>query len=118
MLTAGPHMKSGRLRGYGVTGARRSVAAPEYPTIAEAGVPGYEAVQWYGVLVPAATPRDIVTRLHAALARVLHDPAMKERFAADGAEAVGNTPEEFAAIMRNDFAKWGRVVKAAGIKAE
>ena len=118
MLTAGPHIKSGRLRAYGVTGARRSAAAPEYPTIAEAGVPGYEAVQWYGVLVPAATPRDIVTRLHGALARVLGDPVMKERFAADGAEAVGNSPEEFAAAMRNDFVKWGKVVKSAGIKPE
>ena len=118
MLTAGPHIKSGRLRGYGVTGARRSAAAPEFPTIAEAGVPGYEAVQWYGVLVPAATPRDIVTRLHGALARVLGDPAMKERFAADGAETIGNTPEEFAAIMRGDFAKWGKVVRVAGIKPE
>ena len=118
MLTAGPHMKSGRLRGYGVTGSRRSAAAPGYPTIAEAGVPGYEAVQWYGVLVPAATPREIVTRLHGALARALGDPAMKERFAADGAETIGNTPEEFAAVMRNDFVKWGKVVKAAGIKPE
>jgi tripartite-type tricarboxylate transporter receptor subunit TctC len=118
MLTAGPHIKSGRLRAYGVTGARRSAAAPEYPTIAEAGVPGYEAVQWYGVLVPAATPREIVTRLHGALARVLGDPAMKDRFAADGAEAVGNSPEAFAAVMRNDFVKWGKVVKAAGIKPE
>jgi tripartite-type tricarboxylate transporter receptor subunit TctC len=75
-------------------------------------------VQWYGVLVPAATPRDIVTRLHGALARVLGDPAMKERFAADGAETIGNTPEEFAAIMRSDFAKWGKVVRVAGIKPE
>ena len=93
-------------------GSRRVGAAELF------GAPGYEAVQWYGVLAPAATPREIVAKLHSALARMLSDPSIKERFAGDGAEAVGNTPEEFAAVIRSDLAKWGKVVKEAGIKAE
>jgi tripartite-type tricarboxylate transporter receptor subunit TctC len=118
LLGALPHMRSGRMRAYGVTSARRSTVAPEVPTIAEAGVPGYEVVQWFGVLAPAATPRDVVMKLHAATVRSLQDPVLKERFLADGAETIGNTPEEFAAIIRADLAKWGKLVKVAGIKPD
>lgn len=118
MLTGVPHVRSGRLRGLGVTGVQRNAAMPEIPTIAEAGVPGYEAVQWYGALAPANTPKEIVTRLHREMAAILQSAEVKERFAADGGEAIGNTPEEFARYIRSETEKWARVAKAAGIKAE
>ena len=118
MLSALPHVKNGRLRAIGVTGAKRASVAPGIPTIAEAGVPGYEVVQWFGVLAPAHTPRDIIARLHAGIVRVVQDPAIRERFSSDGAETVGSTPEEFAAVIRADLSKWSKVIKDAGIKRE
>jgi tripartite-type tricarboxylate transporter receptor subunit TctC len=118
MLTAMPHVRAGRLRALGVTGATRSTAAPGVPTVAEAGVPGYEAVQWYGVLAPAHTPKEIVARLHRDLAALLHTPEVKERFAADGGDAVGNTPDEFARYIRSETEKWASVARNAGIKPE
>jgi tripartite-type tricarboxylate transporter receptor subunit TctC len=118
MLTAIPHVRSGRLRALGVTSARRTAVAPDVPTIAESGVPGYEAVQWYGVLAPGQTPKDIIARLHRDLAAVLNTRETKERFAADGGDPGGNTPEEFARYIKTETDKWTRVVKAAGIKAE
>ncbi|MBX3666634.1 MAG: tripartite tricarboxylate transporter substrate binding protein [Burkholderiales bacterium] len=118
MLSAQPHIKSGRLRALGVTGAKRAPGAEDIPTIAEAGVPGYEAVQWYGVLAPAGTPRDIVTKLHAGTARALQNPDVRQRLLGDGAEPVGGTPEEFAAYLRSETAKWAKVIQAAGIKPE
>jgi tripartite-type tricarboxylate transporter receptor subunit TctC len=113
-----PHAKSGRLRGLGVTSGKRSAAAPDVPTIAEAGVPGYEASQWFGVLAPAGTSRDIITRLHAEITRALKADDVRNRLAADGAEPVGSTPEEFAAFLRAETAKWAKVVKQAGIPPE
>jgi tripartite-type tricarboxylate transporter receptor subunit TctC len=101
-----------------VSSAKRSTVIPEVPTIAEAGVPGYEVVQWFGILAPAATPREIVTRLHSASIRALQDPQVKQRFLADGGETVGNSPEDFANIIRSDLAKWGELVKQAGIKPD
>jgi tripartite-type tricarboxylate transporter receptor subunit TctC len=118
VLTALPHIKSGRLRALAVTGAKRSEALPGVPTMAEAGVPGYESVQWYGVLAPAGTPREIVQRLYAEIAKALHAGEVRERLAADGAEPVGSTPEEFAAFIRAEIAKWSKVAKAAGINPE
>ena len=118
MLSALPHVKNGRLRAIGVTGAKRASIAPGIPTIAEAGVPGYEVVQWFGVLAPARTPRDIIARLHAGIVRALQDSAIRERFISDGAETVGSTPEEFAAVIRADLSKWSKVIKDAGIKRE
>jgi tripartite-type tricarboxylate transporter receptor subunit TctC len=118
LLIALPHTRNNRVRTYGISSARRSPVAPEVPTIAEAGVPGYEVAQWFGILAPANTPREIVNRLHAATVRVLQDAQVKERFLADGAETVGNTPEQFAAIIRSDLEKWGKLVKAAGIKPD
>ena len=115
MLTGLPHVKSGRLRALGVTGAQRVSVMPELPTVAEAGVPGYEAVQWYGLLAPAQTPREIVAKLHGAMTGVLQMPAIRDKLAADGTQPVGNTPEEFARFMRSETEKWGKVVRAAGI---
>lgn len=117
-LSVMPLIRSGRLRALGVTSAKRSQALPEIPTIAEAALPGFEAVQWYGVLAPAGTPRDVITRLHTAVTRALQDNVVRERLRSDGAEPVGNTPDEFAAVIRNDLVKWARVIKAAGVTAE
>lgn len=118
MLSALPHIKAGRLRAHGVTGVKRASGAPEIPTIAEAGVPGYEAVQWYGVLAPAGTSREIVAKLHGAVVRAVQNADVKARFLADGADPVGSSPEEFAAYIRAETAKWAKVVKDAGIRQE
>ena len=119
VLAALPHVRSGRLRPYGVTGAKRAAAAPDIPTIAEAGVPGYESQQWFGVLVPAATPRPVIDRLHRELLRVIQEPRTKERFLADGGEATwSRTPEDFGVFMRSELTKWAKVVKASGIKPQ
>jgi len=118
ILNALPHVRSGRLRAYGVTSATRSSGAPEIPAIAES-VPGYEAVQWFGLAAPAGTPREIVTRLHAAVVQALTDPVLSKRFVTDGADPrPSKSPEEFAAFMRSEHRKWGQVVKSAGIKPE
>jgi tripartite-type tricarboxylate transporter receptor subunit TctC len=118
MIVGTTHVKSGRLRAYGVTSPVRSKVAPDIPTIAEQGVPGYEAVQWYGMLAPAGTPRDVVARLHKGVVFALQDPGVRERLIAGGADPIGNTPEEFAALVRSEVAKWAKVVQAAGIARE
>ncbi|MGH8700126.1 MAG: Bug family tripartite tricarboxylate transporter substrate binding protein [Burkholderiales bacterium] len=118
VISALPHVRNARLRALGVTGAKRATVAPDIPTIAEAGVPGYEVLQWYGVLAPAATPREIIGRLHDAVARAVQDPKIRERIVADAGEPVGNTPDELAAILRADFRKWGEVIRKAGIKVD
>lgn len=118
VISALPHVRNARLRALGVTGAQRASVAPDIPTIAEAGVPGYEVVQWYGVLAPAATPREIISRLHGAVVHAVQDPKIRERIVADGGEPVGNTPEEFSAILRADFKKWGDVIRKAGIRVD
>src|SRR5215467_4901863 len=118
VLTALPHIKSGKLRALAVTSTHRSAALPDVPTVAEAGLPGYDSTQWYGVLAPAGTQREIVARLHDAIARALRDEEVGKRLAADGAEPVGNTPEEFAAFIRSETEKWTRVAQAAGIRPE
>jgi tripartite-type tricarboxylate transporter receptor subunit TctC len=117
-LTGIPQIRAGRLRGLGVSTAKRTAAAPELPTLAEAGVPGYEATQWYGVLAPAGTPPEIVKRLHAEMVQVLQLPDVKSRLAADGAEPVGDTPEQFGRFIRAEIAKWAKVARDAGIKPE
>jgi tripartite-type tricarboxylate transporter receptor subunit TctC len=113
-----PHVKSGRLRGLAVTSAKRTPAAPEFPTVAESGLPGYEAVSWYGVLAPAGTPRDIVTRLNTEVVRALKLPEVRQLMLAQGAEPVSESPEQFAALIKSDIAKWGDVVKKSGAKAD
>jgi tripartite-type tricarboxylate transporter receptor subunit TctC len=118
MLTGLPHVRSGRLRALGITGIKRIAAAHDIPTIAESGVPGYEAVQWYGLVAPAKTPKDIIARLNADMVAILHSDEIKERFAADGAEARPTTPDEFARYIRSETEKWVRVAKSAGIKQE
>ena len=115
MITGTQQVRAGRLHAYGVTSAKRSNAAPDIPTIAEQGVSDYEAVQWYGLMAPAGTPPDIIARLHKGVVFALSDANVRERFAHSGAEPVGNTPEEFAAVLRTDMVKWAKVVKAAGL---
>ena len=117
VLTALPQIKGGKLRALGVTSGRRATGLPDIPAIAES-VPGYEAIQWYGVLAPVGTPREIVNKLQSEVARILVLPEVKERLSADGADPVGNRPEEFAAYIRAELGKWGKVVNAGGIKLE
>jgi tripartite-type tricarboxylate transporter receptor subunit TctC len=113
-----PHVRAGKLRALGVTSSRRSPAAPEVPTIAEAGVPGYDHTPWNGFLAPAKTPRPIVNRLYEETTKALHAPEVSSVFTSDGAEPVGNTPAEFAAIIKSEMSKWAKVVQAAGMKAD
>jgi tripartite-type tricarboxylate transporter receptor subunit TctC len=115
MLTGLPQIRSGRLRGLGVTGSARSSVLPDLPTIAEAGVPGYEAGQWYGLFAPARTPANIISQLHAAMAGALKASAIREKMASDGVQPVGSMPDEFARFMRAETDKWGKVARAAGI---
>jgi tripartite-type tricarboxylate transporter receptor subunit TctC len=112
------HVKAGRVRAFGVTSATRSKMLPDVPTIAEQGVPGYEAVQWYGLMAPAGTPRDVVAKLHKAVAFSLRDPVVRERLIEGGADPVGSPPEEFAALVRAEVTKWAGVVKAAGLRPQ
>lgn len=110
--------RDGKLRAIATTGAKRTPVAPDIPTVAEAGVPGYEVSTFYGVSAPAKTPRPIIDRLHAELVRVLNAPDVRERLQGLGADPVGNTPEQYTAFMQNEIAKWGKVIKAAGIKGD
>jgi tripartite-type tricarboxylate transporter receptor subunit TctC len=112
------HIKSGRVRPIGVTTTHRNSALPEVPTIAESGVPGYDVSPWFGVLAPVRTPPSLVSRLNAEIVKVLKTPAVRERFAGLGVEGVGSTPAEFAALIRSELVKWGKVLKEAGIRAE
>jgi tripartite-type tricarboxylate transporter receptor subunit TctC len=117
-LQAKPLIDGGQLRGLGVTGSKRAESLPNVPAIAEAGIPGYEALQWYGLLVPAGTPSKVVTRLHAAVAQALNLPDVKQRLAADGAEAAGGTSAEFAQFIKDEIEKWANVARAANIRPE
>jgi tripartite-type tricarboxylate transporter receptor subunit TctC len=112
------HVRAGKLKALATTGARRTETLPDLPTVAESGLPGYEALGWFGLLAPAATPRPIVERLSADANRVLADPAVRSRMIALGADPRGNTPEEFARFIRDDRAKWARLMQEAGIKPE
>jgi len=118
MSSVMPHIKAGRLRALAVTGAQRSPAVPDIPTIAESGFPKFEATAWYGVLVPARTPKAIVTRLHDEIVRALKMPEVKERLESVGFEIVGSTPEAFGAYIKSEIVKWAPVVKASGAKAD
>ncbi|MBX9905914.1 MAG: tripartite tricarboxylate transporter substrate binding protein [Burkholderiales bacterium] len=117
MLSAMPQVKNGRLRAIAVTSTKRSAAAPELPTIAET-VPGYEASGWYAALAPAATPRELITRLNNDMNRVMKMPDVTQRLAGDGVEAVGITAEQFGAYLRSEITKWGKVVQTSGAKAD
>ena len=117
-LSVVPFVKSGRLRAIAVTGSARSSFVPELPTVAESGLPGYEASTWYGVLAPAATPRAIVTRLNVEIVKALALPEVRERLVAQGIDPIGNTPAQFAAYLQSEIGKWAKVIKATGVKAE
>ena len=115
VITGMPHIRSGRLRALGITSLKRSEAAPDIPTVAEAGLPGFESLQWYGLLAPAKTPPDIVRRLNREMVEILRLPDIKKRFAADAVDTVGNAPEEFARHIRAELDKWEKVAREAGI---
>jgi len=118
MVALMPHVKSNRLKLLGVATMKRLAILQDVPTINESGVPGYDANQWYGVLTQAAVPRDIVAKLHADIVKVLARPDIKERLAADGAEPVANTPEQFTAHIKSEIVRWAPVVKASGAKPD
>jgi tripartite-type tricarboxylate transporter receptor subunit TctC len=111
-------IKAGKLRAIAVTGAQRFSEMPNIPTVSEAGVPGFEVTGWYGVLAPAGTPREIVSKLSAEIVKVVQDSAVRERFASLGTVPVGSSPEEFAAFLHAETEKWSRVVKASGARPE
>jgi tripartite-type tricarboxylate transporter receptor subunit TctC len=117
-LSTVPQVRSGRLRGLAVTGAQRSGALPELPTVAEAGVPGYEASLWYGFVGPARMPADIVRRLNTEIVAALAQPDVRQRLADQGVEARSSSPEEFARLIAADLERWPKVVERAGVKAD
>ena len=118
MPPALPLINAGKLKALGVTTAKRLAPLPNVPTIAESGIAGYEAVNWYGVFVPAGTPKDIVAKLHAEIVRVLKQPDVKERFAGEGGEIVADSPEAFGAFVHNEIPKWAKVIKDASVKVD
>ena len=115
---AGPHVQAGRLRALGISGSQRSSTYPDIPTIAEAGVPGFEVVAWGGLIGPANLPKELVARLNAEVRTALATPAVKERFRALGAETDPSTPEEFRDLSRRETEKWARVIKSSGAKVD
>ncbi len=118
MLSAQAQLKGGKLRALAITGAKRSPMLPDLPTLAEAGVPGYEVTGWYGVFAPARTPRAIVLRLNGEIARILALPDVRQRLSAEGAELMVSTPEQFAAFIKSELAKWAKAVKLSGATAD
>ena len=118
LSTLMPHVRSGKMRALAVTAARRSSLLPDIPTVAEAGVPGYDASGWFGVLVPAGTPQGIVERLNAEIVKGLASADARQRLAALGGELAGGTPEQFAAHLRVESAKWSKLIRALGLKAD
>jgi len=118
VTSIGVHVKAGRVRGLAVTAPKRVPAYPELPTVAESGVPGYEITPWGGIIVPAGVPKVIIARLNAEVNKALMSPTIREKFAALGNEIVGGTPEQFAAHVKKEVAKWADVAKRAGVKAE
>ena len=113
-----PHARSGKVRALAVSGARRSPGFPDLPTIAEAGVPGYEAGTWSGVIAPAGLPRPVLERLNAAVNEAIRSPLFVDRFGLIGDEPAGGTPEQFAEAIRLDSARWGEVVRRSGARID
>jgi tripartite-type tricarboxylate transporter receptor subunit TctC len=111
-----PHIPSGRLKVLAITAGKRSAAAPEYPTVAEAGLPGYEVDQWYGVLTSAKVPAPIVAKLNASILEALKSPDVVKRFASDGSVATGSTPQQFGAHIRSEIAKWRKLAREAKLE--
>jgi tripartite-type tricarboxylate transporter receptor subunit TctC len=112
------HIRSGKIRALAITGAQRSAAVPDVPTFAEAGLPGYDASTWNGIMVPTGTPRAIIERLNSEAVKILRAPSTQERLSVDGSVAVGSTPEEYAAFIAAEHAKWSKVVRSANIRIE
>jgi tripartite-type tricarboxylate transporter receptor subunit TctC len=115
---AAPHIKAGKLRALALAAPQRSAVLPDVPTADEAGLPKFEVTTWYGILAPAGTPRPVVARLNGELGRIMHSSEMKERLDALATDPVTGTPEEFAELIRREIAKWGEVVREAGLKAD
>lgn len=113
-----PLVKSGKIRPLAMSSLKRSFAAPELPTVAESGVPGFEVISWFGLLAPAKTPKEIVAKLHAEIAKLVRTPAIKGRLATDGSDPVGSTPEELGAYIQAEITKWGKVVRASGMRVD
>ena len=118
LISAATLVGAGRLRLLAVSGAKRIAALPQTPTIAESGVPGYETGSWYGVLLPAQTPPEIVATLHREVVKILRLPEIREKFALEGSDAIGNTPQEFAELMKNEIQKWAKLVPTLGAKLD
>ncbi len=118
MVSTLPHARSGRLRALGVTSLKRVNAAKDIPTLDEQGLKGYETGSWFGMAVPTGTPRGIITKLHAESTKALQAPDLRDRMTAEGAEFVGDTPEQFAAYIKSEITKWGQAVRASGAKVE
>lgn len=119
ILSSLPLVRSGKMRSYGVTSARRASAAPEIPTIAEGGLAGYDAGTWFGLLAPAGTPRHIIVKLHGTVLRALQDPVVRQRYVGDGAEpAPSASPEAFREFIRAEGRKWAKVIRDAKIQPE
>ena len=118
MASVLPHLKSGRIKALGVSSAKRSPLAPEVPTIAEAGVSGFEYMTWYGMLVPTGTPTLIVERIQADTAKIIQAPSVRIRFSAQGLDVYGNSPSEFQAYLNAELAKWDRVIRATGVRID
>ncbi len=118
ITSALPHVRSGKLRSIGITGGRRTALAPDLVTLAEAGLPGFDVTTWSMMGAPAGVPRDIITRLNSETVRALANPEVRERMLASGNEPVSSSPEELGAFIRDEIAKWAKVIKTGGIKAE
>jgi tripartite-type tricarboxylate transporter receptor subunit TctC len=118
LATVMPHIKAGKLRPIAVANATRASAFPDVPTIAEAGLPGYDASAWYGLFAPAGTPKEVVAKINTEMLRALRDPVLRRRLATLGAEPVGSSPEQFASFIRSEYDKWGKVVRDANIKLD
>lgn len=118
LATVAPHLKTGKLRGIAVANAKRTPAFPDVPTMAEAGLPGYEASAWYGLFAPAGTPADVIAVLNAEVNRALADPELRKRLLTLGAEPVGGTPQEASRFVQSEYRKWGEVVKKANIRLD
>ena len=116
VLQSLPFVKSGKLKALAIGSPKRSPAAPDIPTIAESGVPGYDVTNWFGILAPGATPRPLISKLHSEIARHLAAPELRKRLAAEGADVVGSSPEEFARTMRADIEKYLKIIKAANVR--
>jgi tripartite-type tricarboxylate transporter receptor subunit TctC len=118
VLTAKPHVEAGQLRMLGVTSKQRSSAMPDVPPIADVGVPGYEALQWFGLMARSGTPAAILTRLHTLIAEGMRSPEMQKRLQTEGADAVVNTPEEFTKLITDEIDRWSKLAKAINLQPE